>query len=491
MPQESPAARAREHPAAHSPTRSPAPSPERSAARSATQPPERRSPGRRPEHRPSPLGETAAEDLVRGICFKTGPPRLLGAELEWLLLDAEDAGRPLPPARLTAAHDAAAALPLRSRFTVEPGGQLELSSPPATSLMGCVGDLRADLTAVRTALRAQGVVLEGRGHDLRRPLRRLLDSPRYDAMESYFDRTGPAGRAMMRASASVQVCVDAGHEEPGPLGHGRRWRLAHLLGAVLVSAFANSPAPSGPYAGWRCSRQGIWSDLDTARALAPPLDDEPREAWTRHALDSAVMCVRSGDPHRPADGPDGAGGAWAVPRDLSFRAWLRGAEPRPPTAADLDYHLTTLFPPIRPRGHLELRMIDAQPGEDGWLVPVAVVHALFDDPEAAETAYRVAKGLADSYGPGPAPRNPLWRSAARHGPRDPELRAAARACFRAAAEALPRLGADTAVRDAVGAFTERFVARGRCPADEAEEAWGSSAASAPPVSAAEREGPRP
>lgn len=111
-------------------------------------------------------------------------------------------------------------------------------------------------------------------------------------------------------------------------------------------------------------------------------------------------------------------------------------------------------------------MIDAQPGDDGWLVPVAVVHALFDDPEAAETAYRVAKGLADSYGMQPAPRNPLWRSAAEHGLADPELRTAAKACFLAAAEALPRLGASRHVQDAVADFTQRYVLRGRCPADD-------------------------
>ncbi|QES57811.1 ergothioneine biosynthesis glutamate--cysteine ligase EgtA [Streptomyces venezuelae] len=406
------------------------------------------------------LSETQAEDLIHGICFKTGPPRLLGAELEWLVMDAERPDQPLPPERLRAAHAAARALPLHSGVTVEPGGQLELSSAPATSLSGCVDDLQADLTAVRAALLAQGLALRGVGRDPRRPYRRLLNSPRYDAMEAYFDRTGPAGRAMMCASASVQVCVDAGYEEPGVLGHGRRWRLAHLLGAVLVAAFANSPAHEGPYAGWRCARQGIWSDLDSRRSLAPPLDGDPRTAWTRQALDTEVMCVRSyGD-----DGP------WETPPGTTFRDWLRtDGHPalRPPTAEDLDYHLTTLFPPVRPRGHLELRMIDAQPGDDGWLVPVAVVHALFDDPEAAETAYRVAKGLADSYGTHPAPRNPLWRSAARHGLADPELRASAKACFRAAAEALPRLGASSHVRDTVGAFTERYVLRGRCPADDA------------------------
>ncbi|MGW6710524.1 ergothioneine biosynthesis glutamate--cysteine ligase EgtA, partial [Streptomyces sp. NPDC054956] len=408
-------------------------------------------------HDPPRLTESAAEDLVHGICFKTGPPRLIGAELEWLVFDAERPALPVSHERLAAAHDAAGALSLGSRVTVEPGGQLELSSPPSTSLTGCVDGLQADLAAVRGALRDRGLVLRGLGQDPRRPHRRMLASPRYDAMETYFDRTGPAGRSMMCASASVQVCVDAGYEEPGPVGHGRRWRLAHLLGAVLVASFANSPAREGPYAGWRCARQGVWGDIDTRRSLAPPLDAEPRGAWTRQALDTEVMCVRT----------DREGTPWTVPHGLTFRDWLRsGGGPRPPTAEDLDYHLTTLFPPVRPRGHLELRMIDAQPGDDGWLVPVAVVHALFDDPEAAETAYRVSKGLADSYGAQPAPRNPLWRDAARHGLADPELRAAARAWFRAAAEALPRLGAGAHVRDAVEEFTDRYVSRGRCPADD-------------------------
>ncbi|MFJ3855845.1 ergothioneine biosynthesis glutamate--cysteine ligase EgtA [Streptomyces sp. NPDC090085] len=414
-----------------------------------------------PPHAPDPapsITETGAEHLIHGICFKTGPPRLIGAELEWLVVDAEHPGRTLPPERLRAAHAAARALPLNSRVTVEPGGQLELSSAPAASLTGCVDALQDDLTAVRAALLEQGLALRGLGRDTRLPYRRLLNSPRYDAMEAYFDRTGPAGRAMMCASASVQVCVDAGHEEPGALGHGRRWRMAHLLGAVLVAAFANSPAREGPYAGWRCARQGIWSDLDSRRSLAPPLDAGPRAGWVRQALDTEVMCVRSYE-----------GEPWDVPRGTTFRDWLRageGAVPRAPTAEDLDYHLTTLFPPVRPRGHMELRMIDAQPGDDGWLVPVAVVHALFDDPETAETAYRVTKALADAYGSQPAPRNPLWRSAARHGLSDPELRTAAAACFRAAGEALPRLGASAHVRDTVGEFTERYVLRGRCPGDD-------------------------
>ncbi|NYV78449.1 ergothioneine biosynthesis glutamate--cysteine ligase EgtA, partial [Streptomyces sp. UH6] len=56
--------------------------------------------------------------------------------------------------------------------------------------------------------------------------------------------------------------------------------------------------------------------------------------------------------------------------------------------------------------------------------------------------------------------------AARHALADPELREAAAVCFAAALDALPRLGAGTAVVDAVGEFADRYVSRGRCPADD-------------------------
>ncbi|MEU4083133.1 ergothioneine biosynthesis glutamate--cysteine ligase EgtA [Streptomyces aureus] len=404
------------------------------------------------ERRRSTVTEAEVDALVRGICFKTGPPRLLGVEVEWLVHELRGPRLPVPPERLEAAYAALRTLSLRSALTVEPGGQLELSSAPAASLMECVGSVSADLDAVRATLREADLGLSGFGQDPWNPPSRYLHEPRYDAMERYLDRAGPEGRAMMCTSASVQVCVDAGYEEPGPLGHGRRWWLAHQLGAVLVAAFAHSPMARGRHTGWRSTRQSLWASMDPGRTDAPLLGGDPRAAWARRVLDAPVMCVR------------GAEAPWEVPEDLSFREWTRSAAP--PDRADLAYHMTTLFPPVRPRGHLELRMIDAQPGEDGWIVPLAVTAALFDDPDAAETAYRTVKPLAERAGSAPAPRNPLWQDAARYGLADPELREAAAVCFAAAYEALPRLGATTEVLDAVAEFTDRYVARGRCPADD-------------------------
>lgn len=402
--------------------------------------------------RRSAVTEAEVEALVRGICFKTGPPRYLGVEVEWLVHELRQPQLPVPPARLEAAYAALRTLPLHSALTVEPGGQLELSSAPAASLMECIRSVSADLDTVRATLREAGLGLSGYGHDPWNPPSRFLHEPRYEAMERYLDRAGPEGRAMMCSSASVQVCLDAGYEEPGPLGHGRRWWLAHQLGAVLVAAFAHSPLARGRHTGWRSTRQSLWTAMDPGRAGAPPLSGDPRAAWARRVLDAPVMCVRAPD------------GPWDVPEGMTFREWTRSDAP--PDQADLDYHLTTLFPPVRPRGHLELRMIDAQPGDDGWIVPLAVTAALFDDAEAAETAYRTVKPLAERADSQPAPRNPLWRDAARHGLADPELRETAVTLFAAAAEALPRLGATTDVLDAVAEFTDRYVARGRCPADD-------------------------
>src|SRR5690348_13539795 len=149
---------------------------------------------------------------------------------------------------------------------------------------------------------------------------------------------------MMCSSASVQVCVDAGCEEPGPLGHVRRWWLAHHLGAVLLASFENSPMAENKSTGGRSTRQLRWMQIGAGRADSAPLDTHPRTSWARHVLDAPVMCIRRD------------GGPWDVPDDLTLREWTRHLMPRPPLRDDLDYHLTTLFPPVRPRGHLELRM---------------------------------------------------------------------------------------------------------------------------------------
>jgi ergothioneine biosynthesis glutamate--cysteine ligase EgtA len=453
--------------------------------------------------------EEWAAARVHGICLKTGPPRKVGVELEWLVRDVRDPAMPVSADRIAAAvagfnavPDPDAATPAASRLhlpssvapgvlpsgaalTSEPGGQLELSSLPADSLADCVTMTTSDMAALRTAVADAGLELAGYGLDPLRPPHRVLDLPRYAAMEAFFDRGGPWGRQMMCGTASVQVCLDAGDESTGVTGYRYRWRLVHAIGPVLVAAFANSPLREGRPTGWRSTRQQVWAHMDPGRTRPPRLDADrdPRDAWAAYALDAELMLVRD------SSSPD-----WFAPPGVTFRTWLRstngsqgtaaldgtaathGADGareangahgtngsraidllRPPTDEDLSYHLSTLFPPVRPRGYLELRMIDAQPG-DGWVVPLAVATALLHDPVAADLALAATEPLAEAGDP--------WLRAAWLGPADPAVARASRACFAAARDALDRIGAPKGITAAVDDFIETYVTRDRCPADD-------------------------
>jgi glutamate--cysteine ligase len=195
----------------------------------------------------------------------------------------------------------------------------------------------------------------------------------------------------------------------------------------------------------------VWHAIDPGRTnSARRLDAAPAAShWARYVLDAPVMMVRVDDAR-----------SVAVLAPQSFEAWIvDGHSLGFPTADDLAHHVTTLFPPVRPKGWLELRMIDALP-EEWWPVAVAVTVALLDDPQAARRATHATAAVRDR-----------WSSAARDALHDPGLADAAQWCFDAALGALDRLGADAATIDAAEEYAARFVHRSRCPADDLLDDW--------------------
>ena len=321
-----------------------------------------------------PLSEREAEVYIASTCFKTGPPERIGAELERLVYDEADPRLPVPASRVRRALTAVGSpLPQGGLVSLEPGGQPELSTLPASDLPELIDVTRRDLATIDTALAAAGLRPGCDALDALRPPHRTLDLPRYAAMQQYFDRQGPAGHTMMCSTTALQVCLDAGLDGSGPDSALQRWHRLHLLAPVLIAMFANSPFSEGAPSGWRSGRQAVWLAMDPARTRPPALDLEPRAAWTHYVLEAPLLCLTS------------ESARWQVPTGLTMRGWLRGHGPRPPTMADLDYHVTTLFPPVRPRGFLEFRVLDAQAATD-WEVAVAVVAALMADGQASDRA---------------------------------------------------------------------------------------------------------
>lgn len=369
----------------------------------------------------------AARRLVAEQCFTPTGAGRVGIEYELLVHEAGNRCAYVDPARLESVIPTP--LPGGSRVTFEPGGQVELSGPAHDNVAGAIAAMADDVAVLRAAAATTGLDAVGVGLDAGRAPRRLVRSPRYDAMERFFDGDGAAGRTMMCSTASLQVNVDLGDD---PMA---RWAHVHALGPVLAAAFANSPAP-----GFLSARLANWWAIDPTRTAPADTVD-----WVDYVLDAAVMLVR-----------DDAGFVPQATR-FSFRRWIEGgSDARRPDEDDLAYHLTTLFPPVRARRWLELRMIDSLP-DPWWRVAVAVTAALVDDEEAAAVA---ARATAATVG--------LWAEAGRHGLSHPALGPAARECFAAALDAFGRLGVDRVTTDAAHAYVERYVAKGRCPADDVE-----------------------
>ena len=255
--------------------------------------------------------------------FRRGASRTVGVGLEQeLFTTGLIGGGSVDPARVRAA--------IAGRWYAgwvgfEPGGQVELSLPRACSATQAARDLEAATCALARDLQPLGIVLDAR------PVRhiatpRYLRTARYDAMERHFDTLGGAGRRMMRQTCSTQVCLDWW---PGRDGH-EQWRVLHLAAPFIAAATLSDP-----------SRTATWLSVDPART----------------AFDDRLLV---------GDDPVGA-----------YADFAAGAVDFVGAGAD---HLSTLFPPVRPRGrYLEVRFPDARPAAGVGELAGGLAGLIYDD----------------------------------------------------------------------------------------------------------------
>jgi glutamate--cysteine ligase len=384
------------------------------------------------------VDSSAAAKYIAEGCLHDAPLRRIGLELEGHCHDLVDPHRRPSWDEITDVLEHLPALPGGSVVTVEPGGAVELSGPPADGVLASIDAMNRDQAVLRSAFADARLGLVFLGADPLRPPKRINPGARYRAMEQFFgaSRSGEAGAAMMTSTASIQVNVDAGPRD----GWAARVRLAHALGPTMIAIAANSPMLGGEFTGWVSTRQRVWGDMDSARCgpILGASGDDPGTDWARYALKAPVMLVHNPD-------------AVAVTRWVPFADWVDGRAllgDRRPTIADLEYHLTTLFPPVRPRQWLEIRYLDSVP-DALWPAVVFTLVALLDDPVAADIAAEAVEPVATA-----------WDIAARVGLRDRRLYEAANKCVAVAAERAP-----AELTDAMQLLVSG-VERGRCPGDD-------------------------
>lgn len=338
-------------------------------------------------------------------------------------------------------------------ITLEPGGQLELSGAPYRRL--------APLAAEATRF-ARDVDAHLEGTPYRQvalgftpyasvPAISWVPKGRYAVMREHLGRTGALAHHMMKGTAATQASYDFADEADAR----RKVQLATALAPLIVGMFANSPLSQGRPNGWRSFRGFIWTQTDPARTGMPNAAvNFSFEDWIDYLLDVPMMFTKSGGQWRPAEG-------------MSFRQWMdQGADGRFPTWADWDLHTTSVFPEVRVKRQIEVRMADCVP-QPLAIAFVALWQGLFYDRRALDAASVVAERLG------------------RHGTREDRFLAACRGGLlgtlggrRLASWAEPVVDAARAGLARLHPGDERWldplvqrVAAARCPADDVLDAW--------------------
>ncbi|MEO5509557.1 MAG: glutamate-cysteine ligase family protein [Longimicrobiales bacterium] len=264
-------------------------------------------------------------------------------------------------------------LPNGAAVTLEPGGQVEYSSTPHNSTASLISDLQQSAALLLETAAAHGITLAAVGIDPRHALDEVplqLTGGRYSRMDRYFRTIGEAGPRMMRQTASLQINIDPAYD---PL---MTWSVLNRAAPVLTAMFANSREYAGKDTGCASYRALTWCELDPDRTGVFDGSGDPALEYAEFALNAPLI----GD---------------AAPYSR-FRD-----DPRAGDEDLWEYHVSTLFPEVRPKGYYELRCIDAVPLES-IEDPITLIAALVWN----EGALRDADALLP-----PADRDALVRAA--------------------------------------------------------------------------------
>lgn len=251
-------------------------------------------------------------------------------------------------------------------LSVEPGGQLEISIIPKKSIEEIEKTYREFLNLLLPLLENENCLLVNCGYhpsfkccDIS-----LIPKNRYRVMDDYFNASGTCGMNMMRGSASVQVNIDY----CSPEDFKRKYKLANLLAPVIYLICDNSPVFEGVRNRRNCVRADIWRNLDKKRCALPvrrKFDTFGFREYAEFVYNSVPLFDRE-------------------EKITSYTMTNRELYIDSPIAkADVEHMLSMVFPDVRLKTYLELRMADSMELEYA-LSYAAFVKALFFDDDAIE-----------------------------------------------------------------------------------------------------------
>jgi glutamate--cysteine ligase len=274
-------------------------------------------------------------------------------------------------------------------ITLEPGGQFELSGAPFFSIHQTAQEVRDHLSLLRRHCDPHGIGFVGVGFHPTATWDELplVPKSRYAVMTRYMPKVGRRGLDMMKRTATVQANYDWSSEADMVASY----RAALAVAPLVAALFAHAPFVEGRPSGALSERQRVWADTDPRRTGFPAVVLAPGFSYERYVqwvLDVPMYFVRRDGVHHDVAG-------------ASFRTFLQegidvdvvgGRSHVRATLRDFVDHLTTLFPEVRLKRVLEVRMADVAPPARLCALPALYKGLLYDE-RARDAALALMDGV--------------------------------------------------------------------------------------------------
>jgi len=324
-------------------------------------------------------------------------------------------------------------------ITLEPGGQFELSGAPLKNVHETCAEFSQHYTELDAVSKPLGITWMAVGHHpfATREQIHWMPKGRYAVMRAYLPQKGSMALDMMLRTCTVQANFDFASEAQA----GERLRRASALAPIVMAMFANSPLVEGKPSGRVSSRSWVWTDVDNDRCGIRPFFFEQPFSFERYVdwvLDVPMFFFKRGGQY--------------VAHHAPFRHFLEhGADCPDGTHAQATWddwvlHLSTVFPEVRLKPHLEFRSADAVGSKFVCALPALLKGILYDDAAGNDAMAPIADLTFDE-------RVALWHEAATDGMKSPRVHTLAQRILDTARQALD--GFD--VLDSKGRRESRFL----------------------------------
>lgn len=242
-----------------------------------------------------------------------------------------------------------------SNISLEPGGQLELSSTPHANMHQVNEELSIYTEQLKNIGNLLGVSFLTLGFHPEWKLNEIPQMPnpnnRYNIIHQYFNKIGRYGIDMMFRTCSAQTSLDYGSESDMV----KKYRVILALQPILTAIFSNSPFIDGIPSNCLSARSHAWANANPQRTGIFPIVFEENfgfERYIDYALDLPLYLIYRNGKYIDAQGQP-------------FQKFLEGSlsilPGELPTLFDWQNHIGTLWPEVRLKNILEIRGADSGP----------------------------------------------------------------------------------------------------------------------------------